>query len=92
MEEEKIPSTILGNAAPETTHAARRIEYDSAGNIIFIGNAIAIANESDSVWRIEKLEYGQHGFIRNYFPKMANGEVNSYYNFKWSDRHNYEYA
>ena len=91
--EQEIPqSPYISNAAPETVYASKRIEYDAAGHIIYMGNAIAVAQETDAKWRIEKLEYGQHGFVRNRFPKMENGEANSYYNFKWSERANYEYA
>lgn len=80
------------SVAPEIKYAAKRIEYDNAGNIIYIGTSLAKASDTDPLWRIEKLEYGEHGVVRNYFPKTATGEANSFYNFKWSERENYEYV
>ena len=90
MEDQKSP--YMPSPAPETTHSAKRLEYDDGGNIVYIGTAIAAAADTDPKWRIEKLEYGEHGVVRNYFPKMPTGQANSYYNFKWSDRGTYEYA
>lgn len=93
-EQEKCTDSAreIAHSAPETRYAAKRIEYDDAGNITYFGTSVASAKETDELWRIEKLEYSTQGITRNYFPKSKTGEPNSFYNFKWSNRANYEYA
>ena len=65
-----------------------RMDYDSGGNIIYIGYAEPGSSEDKPVWAIKKLEYDDNGNL--IAIKWAGGK--SEFNKIWNNRTTYTYS
>lgn len=83
-----VGDTIAGSSglSPEEELYSKRIDFIS-DSILYKGEAVVGALESDAVWRIRKIVIGVDGDITEIW---ADGDSN--FNNIWNNRLNYSYS